>query len=95
MITSRVSLDCAKIHDWPSFHEEFSKRFGFPDFYGRNMDAWVSEPFFYYAKFTPFLEEYKEAVGVPFMRHTAMVIEKVPGAKARYEAALARMRSKT
>jgi hypothetical protein len=43
------------------------------------MDAWVSEPFFYYAKFTPFLEEYKEAVGVPFMRHTAMVIEKVPG----------------
>jgi hypothetical protein len=27
--------------DWDSFHVEFARVFGFPDFYGRNMDAWV------------------------------------------------------
>jgi hypothetical protein len=41
MITSRISLDCEPIHDWPSFHSEFSRVLGFPDFYGRNMDAWI------------------------------------------------------
>ena len=52
------------------------------------------EPFFYYAKFAPFLEEWQKTFGMPFMRHTAMVIEKVPSARARYEAALARMRKR-
>lgn len=41
MIRSKVSLDCNKFHDWPSFHEEFAKAFGFPDFYGKNMNAWI------------------------------------------------------
>ena len=41
MIASRVSLDCEKISDWSSFHEEFARVFGFPDFYGKNMDAWI------------------------------------------------------
>jgi RNAse (barnase) inhibitor barstar len=41
MISSRVSLDCRNIFDWPSFHEEFSRVFGFPDFYGKNMNAWI------------------------------------------------------
>ena len=27
--------------DWPSFHAESREKFGFPDFYGRNLDAWV------------------------------------------------------
>jgi RNAse (barnase) inhibitor barstar len=36
-----VSLDCENIHDWPSFHTEFARVFGFPDFYGRNMNAWI------------------------------------------------------
>ena len=40
-MTSRVSLDCDRIRDWPSFHEEFARVFGFPAFYGNNMDAWV------------------------------------------------------
>ena len=40
MIT-RVSIDCNKITDWASFHKEFARVFGFPDFYGRNMDAWI------------------------------------------------------
>ena len=41
MITSLVTLDCDNITDWFSFHNEFARVFGFPDFYGRNMDAWI------------------------------------------------------
>ena len=41
MVTSLVSLDCDRITDWPSFHDECARVFGFPDFYGRNLDAWV------------------------------------------------------
>ena len=41
MIAALVSIDCAKIRDWDSFHDEFASVFGFPDFYGRNMNAWI------------------------------------------------------
>jgi RNAse (barnase) inhibitor barstar len=41
MIVERIEIDCAGIRDWPSFHEEFATVFGFPDFYGKNMDAWI------------------------------------------------------
>jgi hypothetical protein len=41
MIATFVSIDCPKIHDWDSFHDEFAAVFGFPDFYGRNMNAWI------------------------------------------------------
>jgi len=41
MIAALVSIDCEKIHDSDSFHDEFAKVLGFPDFYGRNMHAWV------------------------------------------------------
>jgi hypothetical protein len=41
MIAAFVSIDCAKIRDWDSFHDEFAAVFGFPDFYGRNMNAWI------------------------------------------------------
>jgi|ERR1700721_3110326 hypothetical protein len=41
MAASVVSVDCTRIRDWPSFHDEFAAAFGFPDFYGRNMDAWI------------------------------------------------------
>ena len=36
-----VCLDCDNIQDWPSFHEEFARVFGFPTFYGNNMNAWI------------------------------------------------------
>ena len=36
-----VKLDTRRIVDWDSFHEVFSEVFGFPDFYGRNMNAWI------------------------------------------------------
>jgi RNAse (barnase) inhibitor barstar len=41
MVTALVTVDCDKIHDWDSFHDEFARVFGFPEFYGRNMDAWI------------------------------------------------------
>ena len=31
----------ALIADWPSFHAESRRAFGFPEFYGATMDAWV------------------------------------------------------
>lgn len=37
----KVKIDCARIHDWNSFHDEFDRVFGFPKFYGRNMNAWI------------------------------------------------------
>jgi len=49
------------------------------------------ENLFYYAKFSPFHQQYRETFGQPFMRQTAALIEKFPAYKARYEAALARM----
>lgn len=35
-----VYLDASKITDGASFHEEFARLMGFPDFYGGNMNAW-------------------------------------------------------
>lgn len=36
-----VTLDTRQITDWDSFHEAFASAFGFPEYYGRNIDAWV------------------------------------------------------
>jgi RNAse (barnase) inhibitor barstar len=36
-----VRLDASRLHDWDSFHTVFASTFGFPDFYGRNMNAWI------------------------------------------------------
>ena len=36
-----VEIDTRRITDWASFHDVFAEAFGFPGFYGRNMDAWV------------------------------------------------------
>ncbi|WP_306016584.1 barstar family protein [Oceanicaulis sp. MMSF_3324] len=30
-----------ELRDWASFHEACAKKFGFPDYYGRNRDAWI------------------------------------------------------
>jgi hypothetical protein len=29
------------IDGWDAFHDQSAAAFGFPDFYGRNMDAWI------------------------------------------------------
>jgi hypothetical protein len=37
---AHVTLDTSAITGWESFHAVSKETFGFPDFYGRNMDAW-------------------------------------------------------
>ena len=36
-----VDVPLSNIADWDSFHTTFAATLGFPDFYGRNMNAWV------------------------------------------------------
>ena len=36
-----VRLETHEIVDWASFHEVCRRAFGFPEFYGRNLDAWI------------------------------------------------------
>jgi hypothetical protein len=38
---AEATLDTAKIKDWPSFHAQSAEAFGFPDFYGHNLNAWI------------------------------------------------------
>jgi hypothetical protein len=40
-MTKNVSIDASRIIDWDSFHDTFAEAFGFPGFYGRNLDAWI------------------------------------------------------
>jgi Barstar (barnase inhibitor) len=37
----RIRIDGSQLRDWHSFHSTFAGAFGFPDFCGRNMDAWI------------------------------------------------------
>jgi barstar (barnase inhibitor) len=36
-----IKIDGTTITNWETFHNVFSDAFGFPDFYGRNMNAWI------------------------------------------------------
>jgi len=37
----KVQLDGGAITDWNSFHDHSADVFGFPNFYGRNLNAWI------------------------------------------------------
>ena len=39
MATARLHTEA--ITDWQSFHEACREAFGFPDFYGMSMNAWI------------------------------------------------------
>ena len=41
MIVSTAEINCQNIRGWSSFHDEFTRVFGFSDSYKRNMDAWI------------------------------------------------------
>lgn len=41
MQTTIIAIATDQITDWDSFHDVFQAAFGFPEFYGRNMDAWT------------------------------------------------------
>ncbi len=34
-------IDAWKIRDWASFHDVFAEVLAFPEFYGRNLNAWI------------------------------------------------------
>jgi hypothetical protein len=36
-----VEVPMSQITDWDSFHDTFAHTLGFPDLYGRNMNAWI------------------------------------------------------
>ncbi|MCE2957569.1 MAG: barstar family protein [Bacteroidota bacterium] len=36
-----VKINGNKFTSWSAFHNFFAHEFGFPDFYGRNMNAWI------------------------------------------------------
>ncbi len=36
-----VTVPVSEIKDWDTFHTVFAHVFGFPDYYGRNMNAWI------------------------------------------------------
>jgi hypothetical protein len=36
-----VRIDARRMTNWDTFHRVFADAFGFPDFYGRNMNAWI------------------------------------------------------
>jgi RNAse (barnase) inhibitor barstar len=38
---NHVRVQTKKITDWDRFHTVFAETMGFPDFYGRNMNAWI------------------------------------------------------
>ena len=37
-----IRIDANDILDSDSFHTVFAPAFGFPTYYGRNMDVWIS-----------------------------------------------------
>lgn len=37
----KVTIDCLTIRDWETFHDAFEQAFGFPGWYGRNLNAWI------------------------------------------------------
>jgi hypothetical protein len=37
----KADFDGARIDGWDAFHDQSAAVFGFPDFYGRNMNAWI------------------------------------------------------
>jgi hypothetical protein len=41
MQTTVIAIAADQIKDWDSFHSVFQMTLGFPDFYGRNRDAWI------------------------------------------------------
>lgn len=36
-----ITIDASKIINWKTFHDVFAEALGFPEFYGRNIDAWI------------------------------------------------------
>ncbi|CAL65926.1 barstar family protein [Christiangramia forsetii] len=40
-LENKFQIDAYNIVDWKSFHKEFKNKLKFPNYYGKNMDAWI------------------------------------------------------
>ncbi len=40
-MNSIVRIEGKNLTNWDSFYLEFKEKFGFPDFFGRNMNGWI------------------------------------------------------
>ena len=36
-----IDIPVSEISDWDTFHDVFATALGFPEFYGRNVNAWI------------------------------------------------------
>lgn len=36
-----AQIDISGVCSWKEFHECFARKFDFPDYYGKNMNAWI------------------------------------------------------
>jgi RNAse (barnase) inhibitor barstar len=41
MASRSVRIETVGITDWETFHSVFAETMGFPQFYGRNLNAWI------------------------------------------------------
>jgi len=41
MISQTARIQTKNITDWDTFHSVFAETMGFPDIYGRNLNAWI------------------------------------------------------
>lgn len=39
--TDAITIDLGVVHDWDTYHSLMKESFGFPDFYGRNGNAFI------------------------------------------------------
>jgi len=37
----KIQINTDRIINWKTFHSHFADQFGFPDYYGQNMNAWI------------------------------------------------------
>lgn len=41
VISNEIKIDLSSINSWDDFHNHFIENYNFPNYYGRNMDAWI------------------------------------------------------
>lgn len=41
MYVESLEIDVSEVKTWDDWHDVMDKAFGFPDFYGRNSNAWI------------------------------------------------------
>lgn len=77
----QIELDLGDVADSDALHELFARQLGFPDFYGRNMNAWVDCMSNISRPGTPGMTRVEVAAGedlVLVLRGTDAFVERLP-----------------